>query len=200
MLSNEDRLRQAQKNMDALNRIQSPNASVLSSRGNVVIPNKAERTDVQLTAEKIIVSALGPFDDDMRLSIGGVDIFNPQRNVSWYRGSVDLPPQGNRDWQTTGFRVGIVTRSQAIDAGADWALGATVNVDTFDGWGNGYMTSPWIATVVLNGGETSRHFGGVSFSGESSIFNQYTPPPPKGYFQTGPHFENYYPNGSFTLN
>jgi hypothetical protein len=186
--------------MDAINRMQSSNASVLKSRGNVVLPNKSERTDVELTPEKIIVSALGPFDDDMRLSIGGVDIFNPQRNVSWYNGSVDLPPQGNRGWRTAGFRVGVVTRSQAIAAGADWDLGATVNVDTFDGWGNGYMTSPWTATVVLSGGRPSIHSGGVSFSGQSSTANRYTPPPPAGYFQTGPHFADYYPNGSFTLN
>jgi hypothetical protein len=198
MLSDEERLLQVEKDMAALTRMQSPNASILKSRGNVVFPNKAERTDVELTPEKIIVSALGPFDDDMRLRIGQVDIFNPQRNVSWYRGSVDLPPQGNRDWRTTGFRVGVVTRSEAIAAGADWDLGATVNVDTFDGWGNGYMTSPWTATVILSGGETSKHSGGFSFSGKSD--RQFTPPPPAGYFQTGPHFADYYPNGFFKLN
>ena len=206
MLSDEDRLRQAQKDMDAINRMQSPNASVLKSRGNVVLPNKSERTEsipekiVELTPERIIVFAMGPFDDDMRLSIGGVDIFNPQRNVSWYNGSEDLPPQGNRDWRTTGFRIGVVTRSEAIAAGADWTVGATVNVDTFDGWGNGYQLSPWTATVVINGKRDSTHAGGVSFSGQSSTANQYTPPPPAGYFQTGPHFADYYPNGSFTLN
>tara|TARA_R110000782_G_scaffold26731_1_gene68269 strand:+ start:14 stop:616 length:603 start_codon:yes stop_codon:yes gene_type:complete len=200
MLSQKERLRQAKKDMDALRRMQSPNASVLMSSGNVVLPNESERTNIELSPEKIIVKSLGPQDDDMRLQISGVDIFNPQRNVSWYRDSVDLPPQGNRDWQTTGFRVGIVTRSQAIAAGADWALGATVNVDTFDGWANGYRTSPWIATVILNGGNTTRHSGGVNFSGSSKIKNQFTPPPPAGYFQTGPHFANYYSNGSFTLN
>ena len=200
MLSQKDRLRQAQKDMDALLRMQSPNASVLISSGNVVLPNKSERTNIELSPEKIIVKSLGPQDDDMRLRIGEVDIFNPKRNVSWYRGSVDLPPQGNPSWQTFGFRVGIVTRSEAIAAGANWTLGSTVNVDTFDGWGNGYRTSPWIATVILNGGKTTRHKGGVNFSGSSQIKNQYTPPPPQGYFQTGPHFANYYSNGSFTLN
>jgi len=150
MLSQKDRLRQAQKDMDALLRMQSPNASVLISSGNVVLPNRSERTNIELSPEKIIVKSLGPQDDDMRLRIGGVDIFNPQRNVSWYIGSDDVSPRGNRNWQHVGFRKAIVTRSEAIAAGAKWELGATVSVDTFDGWGRNYRTAPWIATVILN--------------------------------------------------
>lgn len=199
MLSQKERLRQAEKDMDAIRRMQSPNASILRSNGNVVIPTEKQRNNVELSPEKIIVRSLGPQDDDLRLRINEVDIFNPKRNVSWYRGSVDLPPQGNRDWRTSGFRIGVVTKAEAIKAGAKWTLGATVNVDTFDGWGNGYQTSPWVATVILNGGKTRRYKGGVSFSGSTKLKNRYTPPPPARYFQTGPHFENYYPNGSFIL-
>ena len=198
MLSKKDRLRQAQKDMDALLRMQSPNASVLISSGNVVLPNRSERTNIELSPEKIIVKSLGPQDDDMRLRIGGVDIFNPQRNVSWYIGSDDVSPRGNRNWQHVGFRKAIVTRSEAIAAGAKWELGAKISVDTFDGWGRNYRTAPWIATVISNGGETTRHTGGVTFTGDSK-----SPSPrpfPSNYFSTGPHFANYYSNGSFTLN
>ena len=102
--------------MDALRRMESPYSRVLMSSGNVVLPNKEERTNIELSPEKIIVTALGPFDDDMRLRIGEVDIFNPQRAADWYRGSVDLPPGGNPNWRTSGFRIGIVTRSEAIAA------------------------------------------------------------------------------------
>jgi len=197
MLSQEDRLRRAKMDMDALRRMESPYARVLVSSGNVVLPNKQERTNIELSPEKIIVTALGPFDDDMRLRIGEVDIFNPQRNVSWYRGFQDLPPQGNPNWQTSGFRIGIVTRSEAIAAGADWTLGATVSVDTFDGWGDNYRTSPWTATVILNGGSTSRYSGGSSSTGSSEY--QRPRPSPPNYYQTGPHFISYIPNGSFKL-
>jgi len=200
MLSQEDRLRRAKMDMDALRRMESPYARVLMSSGNVVFPNKEERTNIELSPEKIIVTALGPFDDDMRLRIGEVDIFNPQRGADRYRGSVDLPPGGNPDWRTSGFRIGIVTRSEAIAAGADWAIGATVNVDIFDGWAVEYRTSPWTATVIWNGGRTTRHSGGSSSTGSS----EGPPPPPQpytpNYYRTGPHFISYIPNGSFTLN
>jgi len=198
MRSTGDRLTKLQKDMDALSRMRSPNASVLRSSGNVVIPNEEERTDIELSPEKIIVTSLGVQDDDIRLQIGGVDIFNPQRNVSWYIGSNDVKPRSNRNWRHRGFRKAIVTRSEAFTAGAKWELGATISVDTFDGWGGNYKTSPWVATVILNGGKVTFHKGGVTFSGSSK-----SPSPrpfPSNYFSTGPHFADYYPNGSFTMN
>jgi len=198
MLSQKERLRQAEKDMDALRRMQSPNASVLRSSGNVVLPNSGERTNIELSPEKVIVASLGPQDDDMRLQIGGVDIFNPQRNVSWYIGADDVSPRGNRNWPNVGFRKAIVTRGEAIAAGAKWELGATVSIDTFDGWGRNYRTAPWIATVILNSGKTTRHEGGVTFTGDSKSSSP--SPFPSNYFSTGPHFADYYPNGSFTLN
>lgn len=197
MLSNEDRLRQAQKNMDALSRMQSPNASILKSRGNVVLPNKTERTDVDLAPEKIIVQSAGPQDDDMRLSINGVSIFDPKQCVLWYKGDLDVGPDFNTNFRNSGFRLCIVTRSEAIKSGAQWELGATVDVDTFDGWGGSYRTSPWTATVILSGGSTSKYAGGISSIGSSV---EPRPQPTGDYYRTGPHFESYYPNGSFTLN
>ena len=196
MLSQEDRLRRAKMDMDALRRMESPYSRVLMSSGNVVLPNKEERTNIELSPEKIIVTALRPFDDDMRLRIGEVDIFNPQRAADWYRGSVDLPPGGNPNWRTSGFRIGIVTRSEAIAAGADWTLGATVSVDTFDGWSYEYRTSPWTAKVIWNSKKITRHSGGSSSTGSS----EGPPPSPPDYYRTGPHFISYIPNGSFTLN
>ncbi len=197
MLSQKERLRQVEKDMDALRKMQSPYASVLKSSGNVVIPNKEERTNIELSPEKIIVQSLGPQDDDMRLQIGGVDIFNPKQCVLWYNGDLNVGPDYNPNFRNTGFRLCIVTRAEAIKAGANWELGATVDVDTFDGWGGSYRTASWFATVILNGGATSRHQGGVTFTGDSI---EPRPQPTGDYYRTGPHFESYYPNGSFTLN
>jgi hypothetical protein len=49
MLSQEDRLRRAKMDMDALRRMESPYARVLMSSGNVVLPNKEERTNIELS-------------------------------------------------------------------------------------------------------------------------------------------------------
>ena len=186
MLNPEDRLRLAKRDMDALRRMESPNARVLMSSGNVVLPNRQERTNIELSPEKIIIKMLAKTDDDIRIRIGSVDIFNPKRGA-------DNPFQ--RD---TVFRSATITRSEAIAAGADWRLGATVNVDTFDGWPNFYSTSTWVATVILNGGTTSRHKGGVTLSNARSASQAPTPVPP-GYYGKTPRINDYYPNGSFTL-
>ena len=60
MLNPEDRLRLAKRDMDALRRMESPNARVLMSSGNVVLPNRQERTNIELSPEKIIIKMLGP--------------------------------------------------------------------------------------------------------------------------------------------
>ena len=116
MLSQKERLQQVEKDMDALRKMQSPYASVLKSSGNVVIPNKEERTNIELSPEKIIVQSLGPQDDDMRLQIGGVDIFNPKQCILWYKGALDVGPDFNPNFRNLGFRLCIVTRAEAVKA------------------------------------------------------------------------------------
>lgn len=185
MLNPEDRLRLAKRDMDALRRMESPNASVLMSSGNVVLPNRQERTNIELSPEKIIIKMLGVTDDDIRIRIGDTVLFDPRRgaNKPFPRDQV--------------FRSAIITRSEAIAAGADWRLGATVNVDTFDAFPNYYASAPWAVTIILNGGSTSRKTGGSTVNGKSSI--QISQPAPAGYYSGGPKLNDYYPNGSFTL-
>lgn len=197
MLSKKDRLIKAQKDVDEIIRMQSPYASVLRSSGNVVIPTEEQRVNVELSPEKLILQSTGPQDDDVRLKIGGVDIFNPKQCIIWYKGELNVGPDFNTNFQNTGFRVCSVTRNEAIKAGAKWELGATVEVDTFDGWGGRFRTAPWIVTIILNGGSISKKTGGSTSVGLSP---QQRPQPTGDYYRTGPHFESYRPNGSFTLN
>jgi hypothetical protein len=185
MLNPEDRLRLAKRDMDALRRMESPNARVLMSGGNVVLPNENERTDINLSPEKFIIKMLGPTDDDIRLRIGNTVLFDPKRGA-------DKPFQRDKV-----FRSATITRSEAIAAGADWKLGATVNVDTFDAFPNYYASAPWFVTIILNGGSTSRKTGGSTVNGKS--LTQISLPAPAGYYSGGPKLNDYHPNGSFTL-
>ena len=214
MLSLEERLRIAKNNVDGMNRLQAAQGHVIVAGANVVIPNKEERKQVaeapadvfQATEandeEDIPIGLLlvseGPQDDDIRLTIDGVPIFDTQLIVSGYIGSLTVGNRNNPDFLTTGFRKAAVTRDQAIAAGANWALGATVKVDVFDGWGPGVRTAPWNVIIDFRSGRFTQKTGGTSSSGTSRSF---TPDPvPSDYYDTGPHFFDYHENGSFELN
>ena len=144
-------------------------------------------------------AALGPNDDDVALKMGGVFIANKKQNIAWYVGETTVfppTPRPNNSWNTSGFRQYTVTASQAKALGAIWGYGSRVDVFLFDGWSTGYRASPWTVTITFDDGTTSVKTGGSSFTGTS--------PRPSGagipnYYQTGPHFEDYYVNGSFSL-
>ena len=214
MLSLEERLRIAKNNVDGMNRLQAAQGHVIVAGANVVIPNKEERKQVaeapadvfQATEandeEDIPIGLLlvseGPQDDDIRLTIDDVPIFDTQLIISGYIGSLTVGNRNNPDFLTTGFRKAAVTRDQAIAAGANWALGATVKVDVFDGWGPGVRTATWKVMIDFKSGRFTQKTGGTSSSGTSRSF---TPDPvPSDYYLTGPHFFDYHENGSFEPN
>ena len=106
MLSLEERLRIAKNNVDGMNRLQAAQGHVIVAGANVVIPNKEERKQVaeapadvfqatEANSEEDIPIGLllvseGPQDDDIRLTIDGVPIFDTQLIVSGYEGSLTV--------------------------------------------------------------------------------------------------------------
>ena len=214
MPSLEERLRTARNDADGMNRLQAAQGHVIVAGANVVVPNKEERKQVSKTPADVfkatktgseddipiglLLVSEGTQDDDIRLTIDGVPIFDTQLIVSGYIGSRTVGNRNNPDFLTTGFRKAAVTRDQAIAAGANWALGATVKVDVFDGWGPGIRTAPWNVTIDFRSGRFTQKTGGTTFVGTSRSF---TPDPvPSDYYDTGPHFFDYHENGSFELN
>lgn len=198
MLNLEERLKKAKNNIDGMNRLQAAKGHVIVAGGNVVVPNQQQRKDVVDAPAKLFLVSQGPQDDDLRLTIDGVAIFDTQLIVSGYIGADVIGNQNNTNFRTVGFRKAVVTKEQAIAAGANWRLGATVKVDVFDGWGPGIKKAPWVVTIEFNSGRTVNKTGGTFFEGTSTSF---TPSPvPDDYYTTGPHFFDYHENGSFQLN
>ena len=214
MPSLEDRLQNARNDVDGMNRLQAAKGHVIVAGANVAIPNKEERKQVEETPADVfkaievdgdddvpvrfLLVSEGPQDDDLRLTIDGVTISDPQLIVNGYVGSLTVGNGNNPDFLTTGFRKVAVTRDQAIAAGANWALGSTVKVDVFDGWGPGVRTATWNVMIDFSSGRFTQKTGGTSSSGTSRSF---TPDPvPSDYYTTGPHFFDYHENGSFELN
>ena len=84
MPSLEDRLRNARNDADGMNRLQSAKGHVIVAGGNVVIPNKEERKQVEETPADVfkatevggdddvpvrfLLVSEGPQDDDLRLT------------------------------------------------------------------------------------------------------------------------------------
>lgn len=111
-------------------------------------------------------------DDDTCIRVDGRTVWDPRRNVSWYAtGTIALSPQ----------IAGILN-------------GSIVEVLAFDGWGGGWTTKPWSASVIWSDGAVSLYSGGSLASGLSITDTGSNPP---RYFTTGPHFLTYIPNGSF---
>lgn len=145
----------------------------------------------------LVWQALAHVDDDVRLSIDGVPIANKRENVGWYNGATTVFPPGptNSLFTVTGFRRIDIDAAAATALGGLWRYGATIQVDTYDGWGPNWRGAPWQATITFSDGSTAVKTGGSLAGGASVAPNSGFPI----YFLTGPHFDTYYPNGSFAL-
>jgi hypothetical protein len=180
------RIEGAEKRLQDLKRTESFENHVVISNKNVVLPD-AIKKDVRTQSRvlKIRVVSLAPQDDDLMLSIGGVKVFDTRLRANAYYGEKE---QNNPLWQTEGFRIATVTRSEALQKGATWLEGDTVSVNTANTFGNIWRTGKWIASLSLDNGVTINVSGGKTESGEGSG----TP----GVANLPPF---YYPNGSFKL-
>lgn len=199
MLSIEERLRNAKNDVDGMNRLQAAKGHTIVAGRNVVLPNEKERKDVEDAPSKLLFVSKGPQDDDIRLTIDGVAISDTQLIASGYLGSTVVGNLNNNDFVSFGFRTVTVTKEQAIAAGAGWSLGATVNVDVFDGWGPEIRKAPWVVTIEFSSGRIVNKTGGSFFLGDSTSFIPGSNSAPD-YYLTGPHFFDYHENGSFQLN
>lgn len=149
---------------------------------------------------EVVIYALGPMDDDMRVRVNSTVAFNPKCNVSWYSGEVS--DFGNASfnllWQTTGFRIARLTRELMHGLGCRILPGAVISVDGFDGWG-GWGTAPWRAEVVWPSGLVSEFAGGSSIASQANGIYKAGDELVAGYYSLGPWFEFYSPNGSFVV-
>ncbi len=149
--------------------------------------------------EEILITSLDPQDDDLRVRVGGITVWDRRYNVSWYFG--ENGEYGNTAynpaWATSGFAAARITRAMAAAAGAALVSGAEVQVDVLDGWGGGWRTSPWEAVITYSSGPPAAASGGAASSGSSAPdANPAAPPDPYTY---GPHFLAYHSNGSFVI-
>jgi len=145
------------------------NASDWTTEG---IPNTA------IPTIQIQIFFTGPVDDDVRVTVGGVVAYDPERNIGMYNPT-----------QTAAYPPIILTAGKNGDV---------VLVDCFDGWPAGYVTSGWTAYVYSGGKlvQTVAHLV-AAFHGVSSISQP--SPVPTNYFNGLPPIKDYYPMGSFTI-
>lgn len=147
---------------------------------------------------EIVITSLGPQDDDLRVTIGRTVVYNPKANVSWYVGEQTVRGVSiNPDWATSGFRVARINIERDVHSKIHCRImpGTTVKVDTVDAWGNGWQTSQWRAEVFWSGGRRWSTTGGAVSAGTSVASNAGIP----NYYLGGPYFETYIPNGEFVI-
>jgi len=122
------------------------------------------------TVREILIRSMGVQEDDLRVRVRGVTVFDTRYNVGWYRGETFLtaaiPPIPAYD-QADHWRVARVTEAMLAVAG-EAAAGDLVEVDVFDGWGGAWRTAPWVATVTWTDGRVTTCTGGVTSTGESA--------------------------------
>lgn len=148
----------------------------------------------------LLIESSGPQDDDLRVRVGGVVAVDTRWNVGWYNASTYVGPSGNPSWATSGFRR-IELSAGEIDAlGVCLRPGVTVEIDVFDGWGTGWQSSPWVATVDWTDGRVQTFEGGAAATGASQCPTyQQLGITSAQYYAGGPWGEFYIPNGSFVV-
>ena len=127
--------------------------------------------DVRLDNEPMetLITSLGTQDDDLRVSVDGVPVFDGRCNVAWYYGETSDPGNAsfNPLFATEGFRVVRITRAMTHALGFRILPGAVISVDVFDGWGGTWQTSPWRADITWASGLTTSIEGGWDSEGDS---------------------------------
>lgn len=136
---------------------------------------------------ELLIESLGPQDDDLRVTVGGVVVSDTRWNAGWYSADGEHPrenPPGTfppviPPWPGTFAPRKIrVTAAQAEALGLRMVSGMEVEVDVFDGWAVGWQTAPWRATVTWSDGLVEMHTGGWASSGSSAA-----PAAPSTYFE-----------------
>lgn len=127
---------------------------------------------------QITITTTGLIDDDLRITIGDVEVSNLKRN-GWMVRSI------------------TITKTTAEAMGATFAYNQTVHVDVFDGWASNYRITPWIATILWADGTETVKTGGITAAG--TTVGHTMPSPIGNYYNEPATFETYYDDCSFTL-
>ena len=172
---------------------------IADKRAQAVAKEQAEANLSCRKVDYILFASTGPQDDDVRLTrlrpVVPFVISDTRLNIGWYNGLTQLwfpPATGTKNAIpfSSGFR-------QVIIPGTNVVQGDVITVDLFDGWSGAYRASPWTATIYWADGNITVKSGGTSFTGVSPV--PLPIPLPGNYYDVGPHFLAYFPNGSFTV-
>lgn len=139
---------------------------------------------------EILISSLGPQDDDLMVKIDGVVVADPRYNVGRYNGEVNNV--ANPGFATSGFRV--IRLPNPIGQ-----IGSLVEVFVFDGYASLWRSSRWTARVTFSDGKIFLTSGGQTRSPQSSVWGLPSPIPGNYYTTQGGWYVQYYENGSFTI-
>lgn len=129
------------------------------------------------------ISTIAATDDDLRITIDDIEVYNPKRTGSITRSAT-------------------ITKQAAVDSGVNWTSSSVVKIYTFDGWGNAYRTSKWTAKIYRAGYDTVTKTGGNttgSLVTKPENLTTLSGAALNAYYAADPTFEDYYYNGQFTL-
>lgn len=186
--STDSRISQAEKDLKAIEGIQSFQGRVIKSGLNISIPQSTEEVLEDISPVKIRIVSHGLQDDDLMLQIGDVKIFDTRLRATQYFGEETGPIGFNPNFRTEGFRIASVDRSTAIALGANWEYATKVEVFGANVRATGWQVSPWTAEITWPNGIVTRRGGGAYDSGSEGINSQQIFDPPI-----------YHENGSFLL-
>jgi hypothetical protein len=146
----------------------------------------------------------GPVDDDIRVLLDGVPIFNPRRNLGWYQSPIRF------EW----WDGAQVIPPDSPKPAPPMKPGSVVSIEAFDGWATSASTSSWTAMTRYADGSVKLHRGGQKGTYRSQVVSPrinwpsdylkppgypgYTPAAGNGALY-GPWFDWYVPLGEFVL-
>ena len=179
----------------------APGATIITTGGKWgvyggIMFQPLSECDCECEPVEVLVTSLGPQVDDLRVRVNNTVVFDARCNSGWYSGEVDDRgnPAFNLLAQTQGFRIARITRAMVHAQGCRILPNSVISVDVFNGWGGGWVTSPWCADVTWSNGFVRSFQGGWSSSGPS-IFP--APPEPTalnsfvGYLDASTFFSRY---------
>ena len=130
-----------------------PNLSMLTQVGGVLrwqpVPASSDQTATTGTLATLTLNMSATVDDDIRVRIGGVTVFDPQQ-------------VGSGRLQVTLDAAAVLLR------GAPITPGSLVQIDTYDGFASSYSLRKWSAIVSYSNGATKAFVGGRDFNGTST--------------------------------
>lgn len=180
----------------------APRPSGDGTRGCAGAQIAAEEEADKVLPVSFRIEMLGPVDDDIRIQIDGVTVFNPRRNLGWYESPIVV------EWSDSAALI-----PPDLPVRPEMRIGSEVTIDALDAWGLNATTARWNAAVLYSDSTTRYHTGGfvLAFASVSSPRTNFPadyqiPPGFTGATPTagngplyGPWFETYTPLGGFTL-